>query len=810
MISIIRKIFIPRSVSAGGQKNRRIFLAIIFIVIIVMFLFNNKYVMASDTNPLSTVGNWGAGTIGWAVSAVLSVIAYVLTAVIGLLITLVVALLIQVAQFSNIINVPTVIEGWVIVRDLCNMLFILILLVIAFATILRIESYNYKKILPKLLIMAVLINFSRTIFGLFIDFSQVIMLTFVNAFSAGGGHFISIFQTNMLLSIQTTTASDFNVSAWATSMSIIAGVIAAIITLIVVSVMLAILVMRIIMLWIYTIFSPLVFMGFAVPAIQKYTGKIWEDFVKQLVVGPVLAFFIWLALTTASSSSGLMSQNIISGSTAEVCVGAGKFFCQGSFQQFLIVIGLLMGGLMVAQQMGGAAGSLAGGALGKIKSAGAFVGGAPMALGKFGLFKAGRMADTLQIKGQGAIAKFISKKTDGVFGEKYQAKSLNYRMIKGGWDRGQAVKMRDYEGTKAGAWQDQFNRTTSASIGIPIVSQIMRKKAEKQARVHEDNIKKEQKGNEDDEVLLAKEKDPQEQEKIKNRIKGREEKINEHKKNMREEIKKSQESWILGKLPPQRHARLQEQERANEAHARIKKEEDPSEKNLVHNFQVADEAGNESDKRGYINHLADTNGINSLFDAEGIEMTAENISKFFKEKFGEAAGDVAAEVSRRAEAVGNYKLMGFHKFDVAQGKNRLVDNIDDQKGFAMIKDDQRYAQNHARTTHVDSLIDRTKDGPKLSELGVEQLLHIASSAGRMSEIGKGNYQSRYGQMVIKLEKNIKVKADEFRDQNKGEEADGLLRVLAKFKENYSLSGKIERPKNTKNNQTQEEKTSDDD
>jgi len=69
------------------------------------------------------------------------------------------------------------------------MSFILILLIIAFATILRQESYS-KKLLPKLLIMAVLINFSRTIFGLLIDFSQVIMLTFVNAFSAGGGYFI--------------------------------------------------------------------------------------------------------------------------------------------------------------------------------------------------------------------------------------------------------------------------------------------------------------------------------------------------------------------------------------------------------------------------------------------------------------------------------------------------------------------------------------------------------------------------------------------------------------------------------------------
>lgn len=179
----------------------------------------------------------------------------------------------------------------------------------------------------------------------------------------------------MLLTISNKTpgGGDFATTPWSTSLAIIAGVLAAIITLIVVSIMLAILVMRIIYLWIYTIFSPLVFMGFAVPAIQKYTGKIWEDFVKQLVVGPVLAFFIWLALTTASGSSDwLSSQQLTSGEA--VCVGAGAFFCSGNLQNFIIVIGLLMGGLMVAQQMGGAAASIAGKGLDWAKKSSKFVG----------------------------------------------------------------------------------------------------------------------------------------------------------------------------------------------------------------------------------------------------------------------------------------------------------------------------------------------------------------------------------------------------------------------------------------------------
>ena len=41
---------------------------------------------------------------------------------------------------------------------------LLILLVIAISTILRYESYNIKKLLPKLLLMAILVNFSLQLF----------------------------------------------------------------------------------------------------------------------------------------------------------------------------------------------------------------------------------------------------------------------------------------------------------------------------------------------------------------------------------------------------------------------------------------------------------------------------------------------------------------------------------------------------------------------------------------------------------------------------------------------------------------------
>ena len=342
-----------------------------------MFLvipYNN--VFAGELN----AGDYGAlfsNTIGGAVAILLSWIALIITSVLGLITTLLVQILVNVSKFNNIINVPAVNIGWTTIRDICNMFFILILLVIAFGTILRIESYNAKRLLPKLLIMAVLINFSKTIFGLIIDFAQIFMLTFANSINESGGWFMDLFNIKGLYQGQIGTNLNLSTSStgfesWGVAMAVIAGIFASIITLIVVAVILAVLVIRIIMLWIYTILSPLVFLGMALPSLQKYTSRIWDDFIKQVMVGPVLIFFLWLALTTAQTSSdALSSTTLTSGSQFCSFSGISSLFCTPQLQTYLIFIGFLIGGLSVAQSMGGAAGSIAGKGLGKVAKIGA-------------------------------------------------------------------------------------------------------------------------------------------------------------------------------------------------------------------------------------------------------------------------------------------------------------------------------------------------------------------------------------------------------------------------------------------------------
>ena len=79
----------------------------------------------------------------------------------------------------SIINNPMVRSGWGFVAGLTNMFFILIFVFIALATILKIETFAAKKLLPKLLLIAVLVNFSLLFVGGMIDVSNIFYKTII-------------------------------------------------------------------------------------------------------------------------------------------------------------------------------------------------------------------------------------------------------------------------------------------------------------------------------------------------------------------------------------------------------------------------------------------------------------------------------------------------------------------------------------------------------------------------------------------------------------------------------------------------------
>ncbi|MFH1098869.1 MAG: hypothetical protein V1723_03040, partial [Candidatus Uhrbacteria bacterium] len=244
-----------------------------------------------------------SATMGDTLKSILSEILSNIVWALGKLLLGAIFILSNIAQYNDFVKSTAVVTGWVIVRDVANMFFIVVLLIIAFATILNVSSYQWKQMLPQLAIAAILINFSKTIAGIFIDVSQVVMLTFVNGFAAAaGGNFANAFQIANLLTIDPTTGQSIGL------LQVLAGYLLAFALLTIALVMIVILIVhlafRIVMLWALVVLSPLPYLLRIFPGKGKsYADKWWSEFTNYLIFGPVVAFFIWLALVSVGSGT---------------------------------------------------------------------------------------------------------------------------------------------------------------------------------------------------------------------------------------------------------------------------------------------------------------------------------------------------------------------------------------------------------------------------------------------------------------------------------------------------------------------------
>src|SRR3989338_6155640 len=155
------------------------------------------------------VAVWFAGTnvvhadgvadaiVGWIIRLILMVAGWFLKLTFFIL-----KFVIEVGGYNGFIDFPAVTVGWVMVRDVTNMFFVVVLLIISFGTILGLEQYEYKKLLVKLLMAAILVNFSRIISGIIIDVAQVVMITFVNGVAAtASGNLVNMFEMDNIMKL---------------------------------------------------------------------------------------------------------------------------------------------------------------------------------------------------------------------------------------------------------------------------------------------------------------------------------------------------------------------------------------------------------------------------------------------------------------------------------------------------------------------------------------------------------------------------------------------------------------------------------
>ncbi len=243
--------------------------------------------------------------------------------------------LIGVSQYNSFLGSPFVTIGWAVTRDMANLFLVIALLVIAFATILNIQSYQAQTLLKEFLIAALAVNFSKMICGLMIDLSQVVMMTFVSGYSeTGAQNFVDLFKIQDWLKLavqggQDKLADQNFVAKLATNLfTTIAGdifnAVIAFFGVVAVLGLVLVLVGRILTLWMLIIAAPLAFVGKVLPMTKSYSSKWWEAMFKQLLSGPIVAFIVWISLASISISGKAF--DITGGKAAE----AGTLYAEAN------------------------------------------------------------------------------------------------------------------------------------------------------------------------------------------------------------------------------------------------------------------------------------------------------------------------------------------------------------------------------------------------------------------------------------------------------------------------------------------------
>lgn len=238
--------------------------------------------------------------------------AFQIAAIFTTAIVLIIDVMVPVMTYNSFTNNAVVSAGWAIVRDTVNMFFVVVLIIIAFGTIFGNDRFKWQQQVPRLMVIAIVINFSKTLCGIMIDFGQVVMLTFANALrEIAAGNIIQLFGLNQLHSISSdSSAMDGSTTGGGGAGSafdfLAAGVLSVIMVMVVLVVLLflvCVLLFRIVGLWVLVILAPMAWFAKGAEDIVK-TGlyaKWWGEFKCLVAIGPVLTFFLWLTLAVAGA-----------------------------------------------------------------------------------------------------------------------------------------------------------------------------------------------------------------------------------------------------------------------------------------------------------------------------------------------------------------------------------------------------------------------------------------------------------------------------------------------------------------------------
>ena len=216
--------------------------------------------------------------------------------------------------------------GWTMTRDLTNMLFTIILVFIGLATILKIRNYEAGKILPKLLIIALLINFSGVIVGFVIDFFDLLTNFFIQKISFTDTYWGPISLINSHFADLWNGLVNWNEDTGVYLGRVVGVTFIGIFFLFGAFVLAAVgivYLLRTVIFWILFILAPLAFAAFILPATKRLWNLWWQQIIQWGLVGLIISFFLFLSSKFLGVGSTIFRQEELQSALEQSARGAG-------------------------------------------------------------------------------------------------------------------------------------------------------------------------------------------------------------------------------------------------------------------------------------------------------------------------------------------------------------------------------------------------------------------------------------------------------------------------------------------------------
>lgn len=260
-------------------------------------------------------------------------------------------------------NVGFAIEAtWTVIRDLFNLTFIFGLVWIGFKMILDSSDSRARSMLVSLIGAALLVNFSLFIVKFIIDIANITAV--VIAKNGFGGQdiansFINLINLSTILNITESQVTFLAQSGGA--FSYIFGLMIFLATATFVLAAAGILfIVRFVVLNIYLVMSPVMFIGWVFPSMQSYSSKFWSGFLGNAFFAPAYLLMIYLSYTVLSTYKISLGKTIDYG---RLVAGSGDPSEAVSMMHavpfFVLAMAFMIASLVVAKKMGAVGASTA-------------------------------------------------------------------------------------------------------------------------------------------------------------------------------------------------------------------------------------------------------------------------------------------------------------------------------------------------------------------------------------------------------------------------------------------------------------------